>query len=215
MAKLDIEPNTLLDYLLSSVIRCQPGATKPKQCLFKSYATNKFAQILKNDKLTFDDIEQSFCTSDKKRLKLSAGNGGGRSGSLFFFSSDSRFLIKTLQGYELNQILQNVDKFIQHFKSTKNASLIARIYGVFSFTIPNAPPMNFVIMQNVAMVKNTEERFYEFDLKGSSIDRYVSQESSASLKDLDQVFRDQLIPDDYFINHERSAKYTYDIENIR
>lgn len=124
-------------------------------------------------------------------------------------------MIKTLQGYELNQILQNVDKFIQHFKSTKNASLIARIYGVFSFTIPNAPPMNFVIMQNVAMVKNTEERFYEFDLKGSSIDRYVSQESSASLKDLDQVFRDQLIPDDYFINHERSAKYTYDIENIR
>lgn len=115
----------------------------------------------------------------------------------------------------MNQILQNVDKFIQHFKSTKNASLIARIYGVFSFTIPNAPPMNFVIMQNVAMVKNTEERFYEFDLKGSSIDRYVSQESSASLKDLDQVFRDQLIPDDYFINHERSAKYTYDIENIR
>lgn len=124
-------------------------------------------------------------------------------------------MIKTLQGYELNQILQNVDKFIQHFKSTKNASLIARIYGVFSFTIPNAPPMNFVIMQNVAMVKNTEERFYEFDLKGSSIDRYVSQESSASLKDLDQVFRDQLIPDDYFINHERSAKYTYNIENIR
>lgn len=136
---------------------------------------------MKDDKLSFDDIRRSFCPKssslDKKRLKLSGGTGGGRSGSLFFFSSDSKFLIKTLQGDEMDILLSNLDKFITHFKASKNMSLIARIYGVFTFSIPNAPPMSFIIMQNVAMVRNTEERFYEFDLKGSSIDRYVSQES--------------------------------------
>ena len=146
---------------MSTVTRVSAGAQQKtnssQSCLFQSYGTNKFAEILKNDKLTFDDIQKSFCGLSKKRLKLSTGNGGGRSGSLFFFSTDSKFLIKTLRGFEMSQILKNIDKFVNHFKETKNDSLLGRIYGVFTFTIPNAPPMSFVIMQNVAMLKNTEE----------------------------------------------------------
>lgn len=82
----------------------------------------------------------------------------------------------------MSQILDNIDSFIKHFKETKNVSLIARIYGVFSFALPNQPPINFLIMQNVARVRNTEEKLYEFDLKGSSIDRYVTHESTENPK---------------------------------
>ncbi len=83
-------------------------------------------------------------------MALTSGHGAGRSDSLFFFSSDNKFLIKTLKIHEKNELLSSLDDYINHVKSTKNRSLLARIYGVFSLKLPNAPDMDFLIMQNVA-----------------------------------------------------------------
>ena len=61
-----------------------------------------------------------------------AGEGAGLSGSFFFFSSDNRFLIKTLQGNEKALMLGMLDDYIDHLKATENNSLLARIYGIFT-----------------------------------------------------------------------------------
>ena len=129
----------------------------------------------------FADIQHSFVPEKNQDMALTSGHGAGRSGSLFFFSSDNKFLIKTLKIHEKNELLSSLDDYINHVKSTKNKSLLARIYGVFSLKLPNAPDMDFLIMQNVAQLKNSEEKLFEFDLKGSSIDRYVSIDQEIEL----------------------------------
>ena len=63
---------------------------------------------------------------------LKAGEGAGASGSFFFFTSDNRFLIKTMNSAEKNKCLSMLDDMIIHLKKTKNRSIIARIYGIFT-----------------------------------------------------------------------------------
>lgn len=67
------------------------------------------------------------------KMVFKAGEGAGRSGSFFFFSADNRFLIKTLQVEERRKLLNMMKQYINHIKDTKNESLIARIYGIFTF----------------------------------------------------------------------------------
>jgi len=74
------------------------------------------------------------------------GNGAGKSGSLFYFSSDNRFLIKTINKDEKNELLSSLNDYLVHFEKTENRSLMARIYGVFCLRIPNAPDMEFMIL---------------------------------------------------------------------
>ena len=61
-----------------------------------------------------------------------AGQGSGASGSYFIFSHDKKFIIKTLRGDEKEVLLNILDDYIDHIKSTKNQSLLARIYGIFN-----------------------------------------------------------------------------------
>jgi hypothetical protein len=43
---------------------------------------------------------------------FNAGEGAGASGSFFFFSSDNRFIIKTLQGKERSVLLRMLDDYV-------------------------------------------------------------------------------------------------------
>ena len=65
-------------------------------------------------------------------MVFKAGQGAGLSGSFFFFSHDNRFLIKTMNLKERELLLAMLDDMIEHFKSTDNQSLLARIYGIFT-----------------------------------------------------------------------------------
>ena len=80
------------------------------------------------------------------RMVFRAGEGSGASGSFFFFSYDNRFLIKTLQGDEKKKLLSMMNCYVDHIKKTKNRSLIARIYGIFTFQTNQFKPLDVVIM---------------------------------------------------------------------
>ena len=60
----------------------------------------------------------------------------GKSGSLFFFTHDKKFIIKTLYSHELKAILGGFLKSYHELivESISN-SLITRIYGVFEIVI--------------------------------------------------------------------------------
>ena len=79
-----------------------------------------------------------------------AGEGAGKSGSFFFFTFDNRFLIKTLQGEEKSKLLNMMNLYINHIKETNNESLIARIYGIFTFKTNQFNAVDVMIMQNTA-----------------------------------------------------------------
>lgn len=75
-----------------------------------------------------------------------AGEGAGASGSFFFFSYDSRFLIKTLRGNEINNFVDMLDDYIDHLKETDNKSLLARIYGIFRVKTPYFAKLEVIVM---------------------------------------------------------------------
>ena len=79
-------------------------------------------------------------------MVFKAGEGAGASGSFFFFSHDSKFLIKTLQKEEKNKMLRMLDDYIAHIKRSGNRSLIARIYGIFTIKTNLFAPLDVMIM---------------------------------------------------------------------
>jgi 1-phosphatidylinositol-4-phosphate 5-kinase len=81
-------------------------------------------------------------------MVFQAGEGAGASGSFFFFSKDNRFLIKTLRHSEKKILLGMLDSYQKHLEQTQNKSLIARIYGVFTFRTKYFKPLDIIIMEN-------------------------------------------------------------------
>lgn len=67
-----------------------------------------------------------------------------------------------------------LDDYIAHLEETKNMSLIARVYGLFTVKTNRFAPMEIMMMQNTAQVTSSRSTLLKFDLKGSSIGRYTS-----------------------------------------
>lgn len=128
------------------------------------------------DKVSRDDLLKSLDIERNKEKIIKAGEGSGKSGSFFFFTSDNRYLIKTMNNAEKNKCLDSLDLLIQHFNQTDNESLIARIYGIFTLKTNHLIPINFMLMQNTSMLVNSKDKQFSFDLKGSWVDRLTKVE---------------------------------------
>jgi len=78
-------------------------------------------------------------------------------------------LIKTLRGSELEILKNMLDDYIYHISvSTKNKSLLARIYGIFTIKNTGLRPINLIIMQNTSVLHKSKNKEFAFDLKGST-----------------------------------------------
>lgn len=75
---------------------------------------------MKHDGITPEDIMNSMNIEENIDSIFSAGEGAGQSGSFFFYSSDNRFLIKTMRGSEKTNLLSMLDSFIEHIEETGN-----------------------------------------------------------------------------------------------
>ena len=67
------------------------------------------------DNITDYMITSSLSFKKNKRQVFQAGQGAGKSGSFFFFSSDRKFVIKTISKTEKNKLLSILDDLILHF----------------------------------------------------------------------------------------------------
>ena len=109
----------------------------------------------------------SLSLAENRKMVFKAGESAGKSGSFFFFSHDNKFLIKTMQGNEKKIMLQMLDDYVLHIKSTKNRSLIARIYGIYKIKSNYFTDLDVLVMQNTSNVFNNQNNRLTFDLKGS------------------------------------------------
>lgn len=66
------------------------------------------------------DILKSLDLDNNKSNVFKAGESSGMSGSFFFFSSDNRFIIKTLRGSEKKVVLNLLDDFIEYLEKNNN-----------------------------------------------------------------------------------------------
>ena len=106
----------------------------------KCFMQSKFKQIMDLDNITDFMITSSLDFKKNKKQLFQAGQGAGKSGSFFFFSSNRKFVIKTISKTEKDVLLSMLDDLILHFISTQNKSLIARIYGVCKITSKSFAP---------------------------------------------------------------------------
>ena len=68
-------------------------------------------------------------------------------------------------------MLGMLDDYIDHIQKTGNQSLLARIYGVFTFKTNYFAPIDVIIMQNTCDLKCKSNETMVFDLKGSTVGR--------------------------------------------
>ena len=115
-----------------------------------------------------------------------AGEGMGKSGSFFFFSHDTNFLIKTMTMSDFNAFMYVFKYYFEHINQYPD-SLIARIYGVYSVQMDDMDPVYLILMGNTKQIDDIYIKKV-YDLKGSMIKRIVKGEErefkhTACLKD--------------------------------
>ena len=60
---------------------------------------------------------------------------------------------------------------IQHFEDTKNMSILARIYGVYTIKTNLFNSVEVIVMQNTSIINSPLNERMVFDLKGSTKNR--------------------------------------------
>ena len=103
----------------------------------------------------------------------------------FFFSHDRRFIIKTLKSAELPFFLKVLQSFFGHIVAQPD-TLLPRFYGLYKLKLPRLSVIRVVVMNNLFYTPLSMD--HQFDLKGSTVKRWVSDEEKAQgtsvLKDL-------------------------------
>lgn len=102
-----------------------------------------------------------------------AGEASGASGSFFFFSSDKRFIIKTMSPEEKKFFkIKFAQPYFDHLRNNPT-SLLARIYGIYTVKIDGICAVHLMLMAHTMQVVNPVKVERVFDLKGSTVDRNV------------------------------------------
>ena len=155
------------------------------------YAPEVFEELIEHDGDMIDldaslDLEKNY-----EQIQKASGADGGKGGEFFFFSHDNRIILKTLSNQDLDQLRGILKEYYRYFEKNKD-SLIAKIYGIYTFERKDVKDQKFsiLLMRNIAAVPR-KYVLRTYDLKGSTFDREVlknkpdAELNKATLKDLD------------------------------
>ena len=163
---------------------------------FKDYAPHVFRYLRQQIyEISDEEYLQSVRPpeSEEQSKKIQEQFSEGRSGAFFFFTHDSKYIIKTVTKEEALLLLRILPDFVQHFNENRK-SLINRFFGLHSMEMYNLN-LYFVVLENVFVAGSKPHEIY--DIKGSWIDRHTNHhvESGKLMKDQDLHKTLKLIPD--------------------
>jgi len=134
-----------------------------------------------------------------------AVSDGGRSGSLYWFSADKRYLLKTASSSDLDKLVDMMPRYLEHFKAAEKEGrpcFLLRFFGAYRFRAGNEV-LGLICMNDVWDGKKPS-RIY--DLKGTTQHRYVDvgeeEPKGVVLKDLNL--------DSYFIIGKAQGSKVWD-----
>ena len=156
-----------------------------EEAFITEYFPQKFDDLRKNDGITDDVMIKSFSPIKNKNVIEKTRESKGKSGSFFFYSHDRKFIIKTITNEEkvtMDEILIDYYNYVKEHKAT----LITKIYGIYTVVIKNASSVNVILMQNLFGCSPIHIQRM-FDLKGSTVKRRT--------KDVQKWKRDQVLKD--------------------
>jgi 1-phosphatidylinositol-4-phosphate 5-kinase len=166
---------------------------------FKDYAPETFAQLRAVQAIEADSYSTAFrnITKHDSDQELLEKFSDGKSGSFFYFSLDSRFIVKTVTLAELNFLRGILCHYYKYITDNPD-SLLTRIYGLHRIRLaPHQKYLSMAVMGNILPRPGESCVIHEkYDLKGSSVGRRVLKRgedrssmdlSKKTLKDCDLV----------------------------
>jgi len=176
-----------------TVKRKLPGSEGGAGFEFKDYAPAVFQALRRCFAVDTADYLSTLCGKDGGGGGGGGGGGlrimgtPGKSGSLFFFSRDMRFIVKTLPKREASLLRHILPAYFQHVRQSPGTYL-PRFLGLHRWRPDGGSSVRFVVMNNV--FATSMPLHVRFDLKGSRLGREASAEERAKgpraiLKDLD------------------------------
>ncbi|KAK4535130.1 hypothetical protein CDCA_CDCA04G1155 [Cyanidium caldarium] len=147
-----------------------------KRFTFKDYAPMVFRELRHRFSISTGSYLSSLCGEEALREATTPG----KSGSLFYYSSDDRFIIKTVSKPEARMLLSILPQY--YFHMTKNPeSLITRFFGLHRITTHRLGlrrrRIRLVVMSNFLPTRTAIH--VRYDLKGSTHGRQTLPEAQA------------------------------------
>mmetsp|Transcript_12560 Transcript_12560/g.24248 ORF Transcript_12560/g.24248 Transcript_12560/m.24248 type:complete len:462 (-) Transcript_12560:155-1540(-) len=138
----------------------------------------EFAAVRELTGVSHDDFFGSLT-----RNELTGGNTeeSGKSGSIFWYTADGRFVLKTVPEEELQTLLTMLPKYGRYLMEHRD-SLLTRYFGAYRFTpARGGEVVRVVIMANVLEGARPHK---VYDLKGTTEDRWVPEIQGKCMKDV-------------------------------
>ena len=185
--------NQYLTSLTYSIQTINLSKEKQESFLLKEYAGIIFNDIRKfygfeKDKFIQSISPQEFIT---EMIISSSTNieelfSTGRSGSLFYYTRDGKFILKTISKDEYKTLKRILPSYYNHLKKYKN-SFLPKFFGCYKLIRKVKKEYNyvyFIIMVNIFETKNAIHA--TFDIKGSKIGRRVLEENNN--EEIDKIY---------------------------
>eukprot|EP01127_Copromyxa_protea_P007906 TRINITY_DN1798_c0_g1_i1.p1 TRINITY_DN1798_c0_g1~~TRINITY_DN1798_c0_g1_i1.p1 ORF type:complete len:1382 (+),score=233.54 TRINITY_DN1798_c0_g1_i1:131-4147(+) len=204
------------------------GTSGQQQYTFTDYAPNLFKELRAHYGISEEEYLASLGIDQVVLNLLFTGNlysyqqigSHGKSGSIFYYTHDSKFLIKTISALEVQTFLDMLPEYFQHL--TEEKSLLVPLIGFYKIVDNlSRTDMHVIIMTNAFDTKNKIDGL--FDLKGSTVGRITEEKDKrpgVPLKDLDfkrqvtlnRIDKDQiwrvLLRDTNFLSRYNSMDYS-------
>eukprot|EP00474_Spongospora_subterranea_P010791 CRZ11249.1 hypothetical protein [Spongospora subterranea] len=155
-------------------------ASKSIKFGFKSYAGQVFASLRSSLGITNEDYVGSLAGGESFHDFVS----NSRSGAFFFFTTDGKYIIKTMSHNESLWFRDFLPGYFQHLHE-HSSSLLVRIVGLYRIKFYGARNnLHFYVMLNVFARDGLVPIQSKFDLKGSTFGR-EAKSTDLVLKDVD------------------------------
>jgi len=156
-------------------------AHKTPSFKFKDYFPIVFRQLREKFKIDPTEYMVSLChTLDNGQNALLELPTPGKSGSLFLFSQDMKYILKTIPKMEAKLLRALLPAYYKHVMENEN-TLLPKFFGLHRVKPHKGRQVRFVVMGNIfATHKKVHERY---DLKGSLIGREVTEQEISSFKE--------------------------------
>ena len=162
------------------------------------YAPEVFANLKKLDQYNEEKMKESFDDLKNAENLNKCMGSEGKSGSVFFFTHDKKFILKTISEAELDSLVHKLLKPYYELIVGKNNTYLTRLYGAYTLKMGRSE-MHLILMENLAPFPDSAFVF-KYDLKGSLIGRKTKKIFSKKKKTLkDQDYLD-------ICDKERKAK---------
>ena len=188
--------NDINQYLTSLTYSIQTiNLSKDKQ---ESFLLKEYAGIIFNDIRKFYGFEkenfiqsispQEFITEMiiSSSTSIEELFSTGRSGSLFYYTRDGKFILKTISKDEYKTLKSILPSYYNHLMKYKK-SYLPKFFGCYKLIRKVKKEYNyvyFIIMVNIFETKNTIH--VTFDIKGSKIGRRVLEENNN--EDINKIY---------------------------